>query len=114
MSYGNVARRLDVAFREGYTIQTRTKTWTVTGDYEVKEAGAYFVDASLGEVTITLSSDLVVPGDLVNVKKIDQTANRVFIVPPPGRTIDNEDVIDLWLPMENLTIMSHDSNWFIM
>jgi len=83
----------------------------VTSDYTIEEGvDIVLVDASEGDVVVTLQSDTE---RMIWLKKIDTTYNRVVIVPATG-TIDGEAQAVLVTPHEARTIVYDGENWWIV
>ena len=90
----------------------------VFANYEILTTGVDYtvlVDASLGEVEITLpiSSDEI-KGRFFQIKKVDNTVNVVRIVPNPADTIDYAVNYEINTLNESVTITNNgDSNWYV-
>lgn len=87
-------------------------TNTVSSNHTLENYETLLVDASGGNVTITLPS---VGNDVqVNIKKIDSSSNTVTIATPNTETIDGENSKTISNQYTNLTITSDGSNYFIV
>lgn len=82
-----------------------------TEDYLAKNKDIILVDASLGEVTITLPKALF--NNQVSVKKIDDSINEV-ILDGNGANIDDDPTFNLWTKDETVTVISNDTNYYII
>jgi hypothetical protein len=83
---------------------------TQTGDYTAGENDVVLVDASGGNVTITLPA----PSEsiMVTVKRIDSSSNTVTIATPGTETIDGESAPEVDIQYEAHEIVSNGSNYF--
>ena len=72
------------------------------------------VDATSGEVTLTLPTVATSVGVKLDVKKIDSTENNVIIDGSGSETIDGVTTQTLSSQYENLTIVSNGTEWFIL
>ena len=88
--------------------------WTlkhVSTNYTASDGDCVLVDASSGNITITLpepSKDIQ-----VNVKKIDSSSN-IVIVMPNGGSIDGEASKEISTQYESYFLVSDGSNWYII
>lgn len=88
---------------------------TVNSNTSIEDGTVVFlVDASNGEVTLTLPSPAA--GRLVIVKKVDNSSNEVTINPDTdsGAKIDGQDSVSLTNQYDKITLISDGSNWFII
>lgn len=73
------------------------------------------IDASLGNRQVTILSAIGNQGRILNVKKIDATANIVTLLPVVGgQTIDGSPTYVLTVQYQSVTIQSDNANWFII
>jgi hypothetical protein len=73
------------------------------------------IDASLGNRQVTVLSAIGNQGRILNVKKIDATANIVTLLPiVGGQTIDGAPTYVLTVQYQSVTIQSDNANWFII
>jgi len=80
-------------------------------NYTASDGDCVLVDASSGNITITLpepSKDIQ-----VNVKKIDSSANVVTVV-PNGGSIDGESSKEISTQYESYFFISDGTNWYII
>jgi len=107
---------------DGYTLTNATKAeydayvgkyniLTKTSDYAASGGDCVLVDASSGDVTITLPEPS--KAKQVNVKKIDSSTNVVTVV-PNGGSIDGEASKKISTPYESYLFISDGSNWYIV
>jgi len=73
-----------------------------------------FCNASSGIMTVTLYAATGNGGRRVVIKKTDSTAYRVNIIRTGSETIDGETSISLKYSNESVTLVSDNSNWFII
>jgi len=85
----------------------------VTGDYAANPYDMVLADASSAPVTVTLP---VASGkEVVVVKKVDSTANKVNIVPQQGKTVDGAPSLTLAQPMKSVVLIADQSgNWWVV
>ena len=101
---------LDIALGTFVTTAIRTEVANYTvqiGD------GTILVDASAGEVTITLLP-VADADNYYNIKKIDTTVNRVIIETDAAETIDGDASVDITAAYESLQLITDGSNWFVI
>ncbi len=72
-----------------------------------------FIDATSGDVTLTLPTAVANEGVVINCKRNDSSVNSVTIDTTSSQTIDADLTVTLsqW---ENLTLISNGSNWLII
>lgn len=73
-----------------------------------------FVNASSGEVDVTLYAASSNGGRKLIIKKTDSSGNAVNILRTSSETIDGATSIILYHQNESITLMSDNSNWFII
>jgi len=73
-----------------------------------------FVDASAGDVTLTLPDPALAPARQYVIKKTDTSANRIIIAPFASETIDGSASAMIVAPYESLTIQCNGTDWFII
>ena len=99
------------------TVGTHTVfgTYPATGDTTLTTAnGVVFVNASSGEVDVTLYTADSNGGMQVIVKKTDSSSNAVNILRAGSDTIDGATSVALLHQNESVTLVSDNSNWFIV
>jgi hypothetical protein len=87
---------------------------SVTSNHLASTKGTLLVTCSTADITITLPDATLNRGRLYNIKKVDQTAYSVLLVPDGSQTIDGELTGEIDTPNDNLTIQSDGSNWRIL
>ena len=88
---------------------------TITGDTTVTTSNeVVFVNASSGEVDVTLYAASSNGGRKLIIKKTDSSGNAVNILRTSSETIDGATSIILYHQNESITLMSDNSNWFII
>ena len=76
--------------------------------------GMNFIDAGAGGFTDNLPSAAGIAGTIINAKKTDFSATNITILPVVGQKIDGEPNIVLSEPMDEVTLVSDGSNWYLM
>ena len=88
---------------------------TITGDTTVTVSNeVVFVNASSGEVDVTLYAASSNGGRKLIIKKTDSSSNAVIILRAASETIDGATSITLNQQNESVTLVSDNSNWFIV
>jgi len=97
------------------TASVTTPYTTITGDTTVTTSNeVVFVNASSGEVDVTLYAASSNGGRKLIIKKTDSSSNAVIILRAASETIDGATSITLYHQNESVTLMSDNSNWFIV
>jgi hypothetical protein len=106
----NPVTTLDVNGGFATNIITVNDDYTATGsDYTI------LADASLKTVRIRLPKADEVPGQILNIKRIDgENENKVIISPHGFETIDGTSPVKLKSQLMTYTIQSDGSNWYII
>ena len=87
---------------------------TITGDTTLTTANVVvFVNATSGEVDVTLYAATSNGGRTLVIKKTD-SGNTVNILRAGSETIDGATSLALYHQNESITLMSDNSNWFIV
>ena len=87
---------------------------TITGDATLTTANVVvFVNAASGEVDVTLYAAASNGGRTLVIKKTDSD-NTVNILRAGGETIDGATSLALYHQNESVTLISDNSNWFIV
>lgn len=91
-------------------IRTETANYTAVSetDYTI------LVDATSGDVTISLPTALSALGRVFNVKKIDASTNSVFIDPNGSESLDNDTDAEIKKRYTSLTVQSDGTGWWII
>lgn len=88
--------------------------FTVAIDYTVKIADTVFVDASAGDVTITLPLAATSDNFVVNITRIDDSANDVFITPTGSDLFNGVNAsITVFLQFDYFEISCDSAEWVI-
>jgi hypothetical protein len=88
---------------------------TITGDTTVTTANvAVFANATSGAIDVTLYAATSNGGKTLTIKKTDSSSNTVDILRAGSETIDGETSFTLTVQNESITLMSDNSNWFIV
>jgi len=90
-----------------FSYVTKATNYTITG----ADSGIA-VDASAGNVTITLPSAVGVT-QLFAIKRVDISAHAVNIATTGGQSIDGATPIPLTLPNQEYVLASNGANWYI-
>lgn len=72
----------------------------------------YLVDATDGDVTLTLS-EKIEDGGRITVKKIDSTLNSVFVVTANGDDIEGESSLEICFQYNAARLASHSDRWWM-
>ena len=91
-------------------------TWNVraiSADDTAEAGDMCEVDASLGDVVLTLQSAALCQGKEIIVSKADSTSNYVAVTAFAGDTINSDDVVLLTAQDASITIVSTGSGWRI-
>jgi hypothetical protein len=93
-----------------------TSIHTVTEDYIATDSDyTILADASTKNVLIKLSSANKVPGQILNIKRIDDNKNNKVEIDGEGQeTIDGDLTVQLNTKYMSYTIQSDGSNWYII
>lgn len=86
------------------TVTTHTESGTAVIGYNE-------IDASAGDVTITMPTAVAITGEEFDLKRIDDTANTVTINTTSSQTIDGSLTKSLVSQYEDLTVYSNGSNY---
>ena len=89
--------------------QTVTANTTLTISDDVT-----LVDATSGNIVISLPPAATVSGKLYNVKKIDNTSNSITIDPDGSELIDNGATLSTNIQYENFTIVCDGTKWWVL
>ena len=88
---------------------------TITGDATVTTANVVvFANATSGQIDITLYAATSNGGKTLTIKKTDSSANDVVITRAGSETIDGGTSFTLIHNGEAVTLISDNSNWFII
>ena len=108
---GNTLIDATKAEYDAYMTRAQYNIVTKTGDYTASGGDCVFVDASSGDVTITLPEPS--KATQVNIKKIDPSMNIVTVV-PNGGSIDGETSKEISTQYESYLFISDGINWYIV
>lgn len=90
-------------------------TKTIITNYSVVEGDdIILVDASSGDITVTMPPAEELGGYHFIIKKIDSTNNAVITAALTGQTIDGENSQSIILQYNSITVISNNDNWFIV
>ena len=73
-----------------------------------------FANATSGAINVTLYAATGNGGKTVTIKKIDSSTNAVDVLRAGSETIDGATSVTLLHENESITLMSDNSNWFIV
>ena len=105
---GNVHKR-DIS-----NIGSLTNILDINSDYTATaQDGTILVDASTGDVTVSIPAANSVKGLKYSIKKVDMSANKVIIQPLAG-TIDGQANRFTDVPWQGYVIQSNGANWFVV
>lgn len=87
------------------------KTRSVSSNAVAGDEIVIAVDATGGDVTITLPSSVTYPGRNYYIKKMDDSFNFVFVQAAGAQTIDGMNIQRLSVQYETMQIVAHDGGW---
>jgi len=88
---------------------------TITGDTTATTSNvAIFANATSGAIDVTLYAATSNGGKTLTIKKTDSSSNTVDIIRAGSETIDGVTTITLIHQNESVTLISDNSNWFIV
>jgi hypothetical protein len=88
---------------------------TITTDTTVTSSNvAVFANATSGAIDVTLYAATSNGGKTLTIKKTDSSSNTVDVIRAGGETIDGATTVTLKHQNESITLMSDNSNWFIV
>ena len=90
-----------------------TSSWTSSGTPSSTD-GTILVDATSGNITVTLPTAASALGTAYYIKKIDTSANKVIIDGDSSETIDDSTTIELIVPYECALIQSDGTEWWVL
>ena len=96
---------------DAYMTRAQYNIVTKTGNYTASGGDCVLVDASSGNVTITLPEPS--KATQVNIKKIDPSTNVVTVM-PNGGNIDDEPLKEISTQYESYLFISDGTNWYIV
>ena len=103
-----------VSKRDISNLGSITKIVDINFDYLATENnGTILVDASTGDVTVTIPAANSVKGLKYSIKKVDVSNNKVIIQPLAG-TIDGQSNRFTDVPWQGFIIQSNGANWFVV
>ena len=92
--------------------RARYNVVTKASDYAASSGDYVLVDASSGNITITLPEPS--KATQVDVKKIDSSTNAVTVEPNGSETIDGSSSKTIDTQYESYTFISDGTNWYII
>jgi hypothetical protein len=96
-------------------IPVSTPYGTITGDTTVTTANVVvFANATSGAIDVTTYAATSNGGKTLIIKKIDSSVNTVDIIRSGSETIDGVTTVTLRHQYESITLISDNSNWFIV
>ena len=108
---GNTLTNATKTEYDAYMTRAQYNVVTKTSDYTASGGDCVLVDASSGDVTITLPEPS--KATQVNIKKIDQSTNIVTVV-PNGGNIDGKASKEISTQYESYLFISDGTNWYII
>jgi hypothetical protein len=103
-----------VSKRDISNLGSITKIVDINSDYTANENnGTILVDASTGDVTVTIPAANSVKGLKYSIKKVDISAHKVIIQPLAG-TIDGQANRFTDVPWQGFVVQSNGVNWFVV
>ena len=108
---GNTLTDATKAEYYAYMARAQYNIVTKTSDYTASSGDCVLVDASSGNITITLPEPS--KATQVNIKKIDSSMNVVTVI-PNGGSIDGETSKEISTQYESYLFISDGTNWYIV
>ena len=108
---GNTLTNATKVEYDAYMTRAQYNIVTKTVDYIASGGDCVLVDASSGNITITLPEPS--KATQVNIKKIDSSTNVVTVV-PNGGSIDGETSKEISTQYESYLFISDGTNWYIV
>ena len=71
------------------------------------------VDATSGDITITLPTAVGADAKIIDLSKVDAGANKVIVQPDGAETINGNSTLTIQFQNSNATLFSDGSNWRI-
>jgi hypothetical protein len=88
---------------------------TITGDTTATTSNvAIFANATGGAIDVTLYAATSNGGKTLTIKKTDSSSNTVDVIRTASETIDGATTVTLFHQNESVTLISDNSNWFIV
>lgn len=85
-----------------------------TIDYTAANTQAIMVDASSGDISISLPAASVSTNKIYTIMKTDESTHTVLIEPAGDDTINGQQSITLTLQYQYVTIVCEGTGWFII
>ena len=96
-------------------VSVTTPYTTITGDTTVTTSNeVVFANATSGAIDVTLYLAASNGGKTLTIKKTDSSTNAVSILRAGSETIDGATSSILYRQNESVTLISDNSNWFIV
>lgn len=105
---------VEIAAVQNYTLNVLGGATTTVSSGQELAAGTYLVDATSGDITVTLPAASEADGVLIRIKKKDSSANAVIIDADASETIDGETTQVLNIQYASLSIVCDGTEWFIV
>ena len=86
----------------------------ITSDLTAGGAKWYRIDATAGDVTVTLPAANLYPGETYQFTRTDATANSVEVVPDGRETINGAAILSIVTQYETYTLISDGFGWVIL
>lgn len=105
----------DAEKADAAVVQTFRGVRTITaGEQLTKNDYTVLADASAGPMTVILPPLSDAPGQTINIKKIDATANLLTIDGSAAETIDGAATISTSTPKASFSMQSTPNGWVIL
>ena len=87
---------------------------TILADYSISvNDSKVLVDATTGNITITLPNPALSKGASYSIGKIDSTSNKVTVLPNSTELLFGETSFDLLYSNELIELVTDGTNWYI-
>lgn len=90
------------------------KTVSKTSNFTITNETMVLVDATSGDVTITLPTASSLVDTPVHIKKTDSSSNSVIIDGNGSETIDGNTTLAIYLQYTNIMLVSDGTEWWIL
>ena len=104
-----VSSALNQVIRKKLVIKSITANYTVENDYDM-----FKVDTTGGNVTVTLPAAQLHSGRVINIKRMDASANTLTVDGNAAETIDGSATLLIPTQYESFTLLCDGTGWIII
>lgn len=107
---------LNLANATGHLSQAKIRydVQVITSDLTAGEAKWYQLDATGGDLTVTLPAANLYPAETYQFTRMDATANAISVVPDGSETINGATTLSIVTQYETYTLISDGFEWVII